>query len=57
MMFEELRRALSEDFSWYFAVMDGRMPAKFLIAKRTKAEPGGFEVLDRNLREFLSLYN
>ncbi|MGC9209578.1 MAG: radical SAM protein [Nitrososphaeria archaeon] len=56
MDFEELRRALSEDFSWYFAVMDGRMPAKFLIAKRVKAEPGGLEVLDRNLREFLSLY-
>ena len=54
--FGDLKRVLAEDFRWYFSVMDNEMPAKYLIAKRVEAEPGGWEELDKLTDSFLKLW-
>jgi len=56
MRFEELKAELRDDFPWYFSVMDGEMPAKYLIAKRVEAERGGPELLDKLTDSFLKLW-
>ncbi|MGC9105386.1 MAG: radical SAM protein [Thermoprotei archaeon] len=56
MDFGELKRLLRDDFPWYFSVMDNEVPAKYLIAKRVEAEPGGFELLDKLTDSFLRLW-